>query len=66
VVRVSEPSLAATEYVSCREVSLVSLGRSAGIACVPITGGRRMIIWRVELTLDASIANRCSTAVSKS
>jgi len=47
-------------------MSLVSLGRSVGMACVAFTGGRRMIIWRVELTLDTSIANSCSIAVSKS
>ena len=47
-------------------VSLVSRGRSAGNVCVAFTGERRMIIWRVELTLDTSIANSCSIAVSKS
>ena len=44
------------------KVSLFSPARDAGIACVPITGGRRRIIWRVETMLDASIANRRSIA----
>ena len=58
-------SLAATDWGSLM-VSLVTLGRAFGIVRVPITGRRRARIWSVEATLDTSIANARSTAVSKS
>ena len=44
------------------KVSLFSPARDAGIACVPITGGRRRIIWRVETTLCTSITKTRSIA----
>ena len=48
-------------------VSLVSLGRPAGVTSLWHSAARRRrVIWRVEATLDTSIANRCSIAVSKS